>query len=163
MEVLFEDGSVESYMWSFGDGNSATGALADHIYATAGTYTVSLTVEDDSGLSNTVSRQINVSDSSNPEAPNAIFTYEQTDALTIGFDGSGSTDNGSIVSYFWQFGDGSFGVGETVSHTYATPGTYTVLFDITDNENNREAISRFVVVTEDSPQTLIFLPAILSE
>ena len=44
------DGRVVSYDWRFGDGGTASGAQALHSYATAGTYTVTLTVTDDSGL-----------------------------------------------------------------------------------------------------------------
>jgi chitodextrinase len=44
------DGSVVSHDWNFGDGGTASGAQVMHTYATAGTYTVTLTVTDDSGL-----------------------------------------------------------------------------------------------------------------
>ena len=50
------------------------------------------------------------------------------------FDGSASYDpNGTIVSYEWGFGDGNTGSGETTSHHYATPGTYTVTLTVTDD------------------------------
>jgi PKD repeat protein len=47
------DGSVVSYAWNFGDGATASGKLASHSYAAAGTYTYSLTVTDDLGLTST--------------------------------------------------------------------------------------------------------------
>ncbi len=48
------DGTVVRYDWSFGDGTSAlnAGAKPTHVYAKAGTYTVTLTVTDDAGCSN---------------------------------------------------------------------------------------------------------------
>src|SRR5690606_31868095 len=44
------------YAWDFGDGTSGSGAAPAHVYNTAGTYTVSLTVTNGAGCSNTVSR-----------------------------------------------------------------------------------------------------------
>ena len=54
------DGSIVSYAWTFGDGGTATGATASHTYATAGTYTVALTVTDDLGATGSTSKSITV-------------------------------------------------------------------------------------------------------
>jgi PKD repeat protein len=48
------DGTTVAYAWDFGDGSLGTGVNPSHTYAAAGTYTVSLTVADDGGLSDTV-------------------------------------------------------------------------------------------------------------
>ena len=45
------DGSIVSYSWDFGDGNTATGVIVDHAYSEDGNYTVTLTVTDDDGAS----------------------------------------------------------------------------------------------------------------
>ena len=45
------DGRVEGYYWDFGDGTTAAGITAAHVYGADGTYTVTLTVVDDQGLS----------------------------------------------------------------------------------------------------------------
>ena len=65
--------------------------------------------------------------------PTAAFTFTEDD-LTIDFDASSSTDDGSIVDWSWDFGDGNTGSGELTSHTYAEPGTYTVVLTVTDDE-----------------------------
>lgn len=63
-------------------------------------------------------------------APVAVASVSPTSGvvpLTVSFDGSGSTDaDGTIVSYTWNFGDGASASGITVSHTYTTPGGYTM-------------------------------------
>ncbi|MCW9018346.1 MAG: pre-peptidase C-terminal domain-containing protein [Kangiellaceae bacterium] len=57
------DGSIASYAWNFGDGNTATGATPSHTYASAGTYTVQLTVTDNQGASNSTSKAVTVTSS----------------------------------------------------------------------------------------------------
>ncbi|WP_229669865.1 PKD domain-containing protein [Microlunatus endophyticus] len=56
------DGSVASYAWSWGDSTSdGSGKTASHTYASAGTYTVKLTVTDDGGATDSVSHSVTVS------------------------------------------------------------------------------------------------------
>lgn len=54
------DGRIVAYDWTFGDGNTASGASVSHTYANAGSYTATLKVTDDSGLSATRSATITV-------------------------------------------------------------------------------------------------------
>ena len=76
--------------------------------------------------------------------PVASFTLE-CNGLSCVFDGGGSTDpNGAIVSYSWQFGDGTTGAGATPSHTYATGGHDVVTLTITDQEGLTSTTSRQV-------------------
>ena len=56
------DGSIVSYAWSFGDGGTGSGSTALHTYSSQGTYTATLTVTDDSGLTSTSSQTIVVID-----------------------------------------------------------------------------------------------------
>jgi PKD repeat protein len=54
---------------------------------------------------------------------------------TMFFDGGGSTALGTstIVSYQWAFGDGLTGTGQTLSHAYSGPGSYSVRLTVTDS------------------------------
>src|SRR5699024_2369283 len=54
------DGSIASYEWDFGDGDTASGASAEHTYDAAGDYTVTLTVTDDRGATDTTTRDVTV-------------------------------------------------------------------------------------------------------
>lgn len=54
--------------------------------------------------------------------------------LSVTFDATASHDtDGMIVGYEWDFGDGAFGTGITVSHSYSSVGTYTPVLTVTDN------------------------------
>lgn len=133
------DGSIVSYSWSFG----ATGVTASNTFASSGSYTVTLTVADDDGASNAVSKVVTVSEGSQNEAPVAAFTYSCTD-LSCDFDGSGSSDDNGVTSYDWSFG----ATGATASHTFSSAGSYTVTLTVTDAEGLQDNVSQTVTVTE---------------
>ena len=62
------DGDIVRYDWNFGDGNTApdAGAVVPHTYAAEGTYTVTLTVTDDSDATDTASQQVVAEDDPPP-------------------------------------------------------------------------------------------------
>lgn len=62
------DGTIASRSWDFGDGSSSTATNPSRTYAAAGTYTVSLTVTDNQGATNSTSRSVTVS-STTPTLP----------------------------------------------------------------------------------------------
>jgi subtilisin family serine protease len=76
-----------------------------------------------------------VGDSGPPpnQPPIPSFT-SSCSGLTCSFDGSASSDDGTIASYAWSFGDTFTGSGVTSSHTYGTDGTYAVTLTVTDND-----------------------------
>ena len=133
------DGTIASYAWDFGDGATGTGAKPDHTYATAGDYTVALTVTDNDGATDTVTKTVTASSNAKPTA---AFT-SSVNGLGGSFDGSGSTDSdGTVASYAWDFGDGATGTGNTADpHVCFTAGTFTVEAD-GDRQRARQTWSR---------------------
>ncbi len=129
------EGASLSYAWNFGDGGTATGATPTHTYNTDGLYTVSLTVTDPAGLSNTAATSASIGPVANqPPTADANGPYSGTINQAVQFNGSGSTDpEGGPLSYVWNFGDGSSGTGATPTHSYASNGVYTVNLVVTDN------------------------------
>jgi PKD repeat protein len=140
------DGTIAGYAWNFGDGTTGTGLTANHTYAAAGTYTVTLTVTDDSGAITATSAPVSVV----AQPPNVLPTATlnvATDARSISVDAIGSGDpDGSIVSYVWDFGDGATASGPTATHTYAADGTYPVSLTVTDSRGGTGTATKSVSV-----------------
>ncbi len=149
------DGSVASYSWDFGDGNSATGASANHTYTTPGTYSVTLTVTDDRGAQTFVQQSVTTGTPNLPPVPS--FTYSATNTV-VNFDATGSTDpDGTIASYSWDFGDGNTATGATPQHDFVNTGSYLVTLTVTDNDGASSSTSQLVSVsTPNIPPVAMF-------
>jgi PKD repeat protein len=133
---LDSDGSIASYTWDFGDGENGSGDTVSHTYTTTGTYSVALTVTDDSGDSTTATTEVTIGTGNQAPVADAMGPYTAIVDQAVEFDGSGSSDpDGSIVSYDWDFGDGSNGSGVRPTHAYASKGTYNVSLTVTDDSN----------------------------
>jgi PKD repeat protein len=74
----------------------------------------------------------------------------------VAFDASASTDDAGIVGYEWAFGDGTTGTGETVEHTYDTPGTYTATLTVEAADGSTATDTRTVTVRDTTAPTVTF-------
>ncbi|MBT8488257.1 MAG: PKD domain-containing protein, partial [Gemmatimonadetes bacterium] len=115
------DGTIVSWSWDFGDASPTSSAQnPSHTYASAGTYSVTLTVTDDNGLSGATTKSVTVG----PRPPSADFTW-QTVALQTNFTDTSTDSDGTIVGWLWDFGDSSpTSSAQNPSHGYAAAGTY---------------------------------------
>ncbi len=85
--------------------------------------------------------------------PKIVAEFNQTafvGELTI-FDASKSVDDGTIVSYKWNFGDGTSGNSAIVSHPYTVEGTYQVSLNVTDDDGLSN-LATFTVTVERQPE-----------
>ncbi len=154
------DGTIASYKWEFGDGSdpmTGTSPTATHTYASAGDFTVKLTVTDNRGGTATKSEQVTTVEPDN-QLPTASFT-SAVDHLKVDVDGSASSDpDGTIASYKWEFGDGSdpvTGTSPTATHTYASAGDFTVKLTVTDNRGGTATKTNGVTVgVQESGQVI---------
>jgi len=135
------DGFVDTLDWEFGDGASASGPVVTHAYSVAGPYNVTLTVTDDDGAPSSDHTTATIGDNPLPVA-DANGDYTGTVDVAVVFDGTGSFDNeGPIVSYDWDYGDGTatdFNAGPTPSHTYTAAGDYPVALTVTDDNGGTD-------------------------
>ena len=139
------DGTIEAYMWNFGDDNEENGTAVQHAYLTFGNYTVILTVKDDDGFTNSTEAKIRVI-----AYPTVKLSYSPAEPLvdeTITFDARASLPNGgSITEYDWNYGDDQMDTGSTTTHSYATTGTFTVNLTVTDSEGLTNSTVQAVTV-----------------
>ncbi len=162
-------GLINTIQFVWGDGNS-TGkiAWADNeknatwSYARAGTYTVWLNVTDVTGHHKNVSMTVQVNDT---EAPKTAFVVENrtwggtlVEQQTLYFIATSTTDNTNnrtVMSYSWSFGDGNYDNGtgkDNVTHAYSKLGTYTVSLNVTDTHGNYLKVPKIInVVSKPRP------------
>ncbi|WP_116051107.1 PKD domain-containing protein [Amycolatopsis palatopharyngis] len=136
------DGQITDYSWDFGDGETATGVRPSHTYAQAGKYPVTLTVTDNDGKTDAHTREVTAGAPPAGEKPTASFTVECGFGSGCTFDGSGSTDDGGIAGYAWDFGDGATASGVTTTHTYTSAGTFTATLTVTDDAGQTGSATR---------------------
>lgn len=134
------DGTLVGFAWDFGDGATGEGEVVGHAYAAPGTYVVGLTVSDDSDVANSTAADSLTIVVNDPPVPEAGADKLVAIGQTVTFDGAASRDNdGRIIGYAWDFGDGATAAGQVVAHTYAAPGDYTVTLTVTDDSTTRTA------------------------
>ncbi|PWH85157.1 HYR domain-containing protein [Brumimicrobium oceani] len=147
LTVNFLDASVANgspivgWLWDFGDGTTSTNQNPSHTYNTSGVYTVSLTITDSFGntdselftnMVQTIGPNSNFQVSKRLIQPNTSVTF--TDLTTFG---------SPAVGWSWNFGDGSPNSNlQNPSHTYTTSGDYTVSLTVTDLDGCSRTLTR---------------------
>jgi PKD repeat protein len=147
------DGSLSSYLWSFGTGETSSAANPSYTYTLPGTYTASLRVTDDKGATDTATILISVvAPASVPnQPPTAVASAAPASGaapIIVSFSSAGSADaDGAIVSYLWQFGTGATSSAPNPTYTYATPGVYTATLTVTDDKGATSVKTLLVTAT----------------
>ncbi len=84
-------------------------------------------------------------------APVAEFSSDTlygTSPLVVTLDARSSYDDGSIVSYDWDFGDGFVGSGEILTHTFEQGGFFQVVLTVEDNEGAVSSAVKYIEVEQ---------------
>lgn len=156
--VTSQAGHPYSYKFKFyfGDGKTKTVYSSEntcqvsHVYESPGIYKAKVSVMYDGEVY--WSDKVKITVSQQNKIPIAMFSfYPQEPCIgdVVSFDASQSYDpDGSIVSYTWDFGDGSYGYGWIVKHEYEQPGVYRVTLRVTDDKGASAETSAWVNVRE---------------
>ena len=150
-----------SYVWDFGDGQTASGRIVAHQFRQAATRSVRLTVTDASGTSASISHTVTVTEG---QAPTAAFSFSPTDPEfdePVFFDGGlsapaeGNTVRVPIVEYVWSFGDSGDVVrtgNRVVQHVFRRPAsgaprrTFRVVLTVVDAAGRQSSVSQEITV-----------------
>ena len=128
--VTFTDTSTNaptSWAWTFGDGGISTVKNPTHVYATAGTFTVTLKATNARGAG-ILTKSVVVK----TLAPVASFSFSPV-ALVIGQSVMFTdTSTNTPTAWAWTFGDGSTSTVKSPTHAYATAGTFIVTLKATN-------------------------------
>jgi PKD repeat protein len=120
-------GTVTSRSWSFGDGGTSTAFVATHVYASPGTYPVTLTVTGPGG-SASITQNVSVSG-----PVSALFSFTPASPTTNDTVQFTDLSGGAPTSWSWNFGDGGTSTQQNPSRKYGSPGAYTVSLTVSRN------------------------------
>jgi gliding motility-associated-like protein len=133
---------MDHYLWDFGDGitDTTTTPNVSHIYNSYGNFVPRLIMEDPTGC------QIPIKGADTLHIVGASAKFGQNDSLfcdfgTVDFTDS-TTFNDPIVNYSWQFGDGNNSNVQNPTHTYNSPGLYTVRLIVTTQNNCLDTLTK---------------------
>jgi PKD repeat protein len=147
LDVTFEStstGDISTYQWNFGDGSTnSSRTYITHTYTTDGCKDVTFTVNGPEGTSKMTKKDY-ICVGSTTETLRAEFSvgaHEGTAPMTVSFSDESS---GNVVSWLWDFGDGTTSTSQNPTHQYTQPGNYTV--SLTVNGSSTETKNNFVVV-----------------
>lgn len=145
LSVQFQDlttGNPDTWSWNFGDGNTSSLQNPNHIYTTAGTYTVTLTASNASSSDSvTKTDYITVS----PDADFSANPLQGRVSLNVQFQ---DLSTGNPNSWNWDFGDGSSPSSlQNPKHTYTQSGIYTVVLTVSrDGISDTETKTNYITV-----------------
>lgn len=133
------------YNWSFGDGNVSSQKDPLHTFTKVGDFKVNLTVVDGGGDAKSVILWENTT------SPPALRVSASASPLIgelplhVSFNASASGGEGGTYSFTWSFGDGSWGSGAQVVHTYNAAGNYTVTVVVNDPSGENASSTPMIV------------------
>ncbi len=168
------DGTIDFYRWNFGDGSSEIIDVSPtHEYTDAGTYTITLTVVDNDGRSDTEFTTATITSVQVKNIEPVAVIESSYNNIKIGnsieFDASNSYDNdGEIMLYEWDLNnDGEYEQSSTSAKTtneFSTKGSYQIWLRVTDDDGLTDT-ETFIITVEDSKEGIPgfeFILAVLS-
>ncbi|HPG37899.1 MAG TPA: PKD domain-containing protein [bacterium] len=146
-------GFIDLWLWKFGDGDSCATQNPVHTYTSAGSYSVSLTVNGPGG-----SHQLTKPDFISVTLPLPLVDFSAAPLsgpfpLTVRFT---NLSSGDIHTWSWRFGDGDSSSLQNPEHTYLDSGKYTVSLQATGPGGSQELVKEYYIQVTVQPPVAEF-------
>lgn len=154
-QTVLPSGSIDSWAWDFntGAGNS-TIQNPSFGFGNSGSYPVILTVTSDSGCVGSLIQNVDVLN-----GPNAAFSVQPVPALALTpVYFTDESNDPSIVTWYWDFGDGIGGFNQNEQHTYTNGGYYDVILTVTDTAGCEDTARQQVQIVLEPALPTAFTP-----
>ena len=153
--------SPYTYSWRLGDGATGTGSSATHVYSSAGTFNVILTVSDSGSPQQTSTSLQTLTIPSPPPALTTSFSYTPSSpeaGQNVTFTASAS---GGATPYnlSWSFGDGTSGTNNPTTRSYSSSGSFMVSVTTTDANGMTTISSQTITIASALAVSFTFTPA----
>ena len=148
-----KDGKIIAYEWFIGDSLICNSESCLKYFTKPSKYKIKLRVTDNSNTKNNFAEDAITIVVNAPPIADGGTDIAQTNPL-VHFNANNSYDpDGKIISYYWNFGDGTTSNKKNVSHIYKTPGKYNVVLRVRDNSSatNNTAEDHFIVYINAKP------------
>lgn len=138
--------NITSWLWNFGDGNTANGANVSHTYANPGMYEVLLTVSD-GNHTQTTCQNVKIG------SPIDVQIVPLSGPAMVGQPIQLITQvaAGAPTFYHWDFGDGGTAEGTPVHHVFSKPGIHHVKVEASDGCASSHSLA---IVRVHTPETV---------
>ena len=148
------NGIINTWNWSFGDGTFSTITApanpdATHTYASAGVYTVTLTIHTSTGCEAYYSTSLTINDAS---AAAFSYTGSCNGALTLFNDLTQAAGGNNTIGWAWEFGDPNSGINNTSAlpspeHFFSVEGTYTVSLTVENTTGCLSTVNQTLIIS----------------
>ena len=125
--------NVNSWYWNFGDSTYSYQQNPAHYFMNPGVYYVCLTITTNNGCTESFCQSVIINSAGNCEARFEYCGYSETDSSLYSNDyiiGFKDKSQGSLYSWYWDFGDGAYSYEQNPVHKYSNAGIYTVCLQV---------------------------------
>ena len=152
LSTASEGSSIVKFEWDFeNDGIiDAEGETTSHTYDQKGTRTCRMVVTDSIGVMSEDTSIVNVLN----RVPKADFTFSPSNISiedVVNITDASSDSDGTIISWAWDFGDGTTSKAKNPYHAYSQKGEYRVRLTVMDNDDAKSSITKTLTVINLKP------------